>query len=111
VIDADEDSLTADGRAYVIDELAVRLQPLLIRLVVLKIAFEQDHARGAQVRQQCTIPLMQLHRGPQSDQEVIAYRADVWVVHLAAMIRVCGLAETDPLQPRNSYKPGRIQPV
>jgi hypothetical protein len=59
---------------------------------------------------------MQLHRGPQSDQEVIACRTDVWVAHLAAIIRVCGLAEIDPeidpevdsAQPRNSYKPRRI---
>jgi hypothetical protein len=107
VVDANEDPVPADCQAHLVDELAMRLQPLFIGLVVLKIAFEQDHARGTQVHQQCTIPLMQLHRGPQSDQEVIAYRADVWVVHLAAMIRVC----TDPLQPRNSYKPGRIQRV
>jgi hypothetical protein len=35
---------------------------------------------------------VQLYRGPQSDQEVIAYRTDVWVAHLVVMILICGRA-------------------
>jgi hypothetical protein len=71
MIDANENPLAANRRTHIVNQFAVRMQPLLIWPVVIKIAFEQDHARGSQVPQQGTVALVQLHCGPQSDQEVI----------------------------------------
>ena len=72
MIDADEDPVPSNCCTYIRYEVVVRLQPPFIWLVVLEIALEQDHARGAQIREQRTVALVQLHRGTQSDQKVIA---------------------------------------
>ena len=69
--------LHGNRAAHVIYELAQCRQPLLVRLVLLKIALEQHYARGPQIRQQRTVTLVQLRRRPQADQEMIARRADV----------------------------------
>jgi hypothetical protein len=81
MIDTDEDSISPNSGTHLRNELAVIVKPALIGLVMREIAFEKDHPGRTQIREQRAVALVQLHRGPQPDQKMIAHGTDICLSH------------------------------